>query len=61
MRTAVRSGKTTIENEQDIGSAFEIGKLNTFTQEIFQYEIGGGGINSDLCHKKIFSQIKVGR
>ena len=50
MRTAEGSSKTAVENQQNIGSAFEIGELHTFTQEIFQDEIRSRGIDGDLWH-----------
>jgi len=50
MRAAEGSGKTTVENEQDIGSAFEIGELNSFTQKIFQDEVRSNGVYGDLWH-----------
>ena len=53
MRAAEGSGKTAVENQQDIGSAFKIGELHTFTQKIIQDEIRGRGIDGDLWHWNI--------
>jgi len=50
MCAAEGSGKTTVEHYKNIGSAFEIEELHTFTQEIIQDEIGGRSIDGDLWH-----------